>query len=98
MQDQVSTAVGTVVAAINRDLQDLVPTNGSINGTQLQQDAAGLLSVAQTAVFNAVPEISDTIESVTNFVDMYTGVNLTTQANQALAILAREAPAFNFTL
>lgn len=96
--DPVSTAVGTVVATINRDLQDLVPTNGSINGTQLQQDAAGLLSVAQAAVFEAVPAISKGIQSVTDFTAMYTGVNLTRQANAALAILAREAPGLNVTV
>ena len=98
MQDPVSTAVGTVVAAINGDLQDLVPASGSINGTQLQQDVAGLLSVAQTSVFSAVPAISNGTQSVVDFTAMYTGVNLTTQANAALAILAREAPAFNFTV
>ena len=98
MQDPVSTGVGTVIAAINSDLQNLVPASGSINGNQLQQEVAGLLSVAQTQVFNAVPAVSNGTQAVTDFTAMYTGVNLTTQANAALAILAQEAPAFNFTV
>lgn len=90
-----STAVGTVIAAVNSDLADLIPASGSINGTQLQQDVASLLYVAQTSIFNAVPAISNGTQALTNFTELYTGVNLTQSANAALALLAAKAPAFN---
>ena len=95
MQDPVSTAVATVIAGINMELQNLVPTSGNINGTQLQQNIASLLYLAQSSITSSIPAISRGTESVTNFTAAYTGVNLTNSANAALSYLTREAPAFN---
>ena len=96
MQDPVSTAVATVIAAINTEIQDLVPRNGSpINGTSLQQNIASLLYLGQTSVTQSIPAISRGTQSLTNFTSEYTGVNLTNSANVALSYLTRVAPAFN---
>ncbi len=95
MQDPVSTAVATVIAAINTELGDLIPTSGNLNGTQIQQNIASLLYLAQTSVFDAVPAVSNGTQTLVNFTSVYTGVNLTTSADAALSYLTRVAPAFN---
>ncbi len=95
LQDPVSTAVGTVIAAINTELAALVPSSGSINGTQVQENIASLLYLAQTSIFNAVPAVSNGTQTAANFTSAYTGVNLTNTADVALQYLTKEAPAFN---
>ena len=95
LQSPVSTAVATVIAAINTELAAAIPTSGAINGTQLQENIASLLYLAQTSIFNAVPAVSNGTEAVTNFTSAYTGVNLTSSADAALSYLTQEAPAFN---
>jgi len=91
----VSTAVGTVIAAINTELAALVPSSGTINGTQVQENIASLLYLAQTSIFNAVPAVSNGTQTAANFTSAYTGVNLTNTADVALQYLTKEAPAFN---
>ncbi|DBA89542.1 TPA: hypothetical protein ACH3X2_004451 [Trebouxia sp. C0005] len=93
--DPVSTAVGTVIAAINTELAALVPSSGSINGTQVQENIASLLYLAQTSIFNAVPAVSNGTQTAANFTSAYTGVNLTNTADVALQYLTQKAPAFN---
>lgn len=95
MQDTVSTAVATVIAAINTELAALVPTSGNLNGTQIQANIASLLYLAQTSIFDSVPAVSNGTQQVVNFTAAYTGVNLTNSADVALSYLTREAPAFN---
>ena len=95
LQDPVSTAVGTVIAAINTELAALVPSSGNINGTQVQENIASLLYLAQTSIFNAVPAVSNGTQTAANFTSAYTGVNLTNTADVALQYLTQEAPAFN---
>ncbi|KAL0048253.1 hypothetical protein WJX82_011189 [Trebouxia sp. C0006] len=93
--DPVSTAVGTVIAAINTELAALVPSSGTINGTQVQENIASLLYLAQTSIFNAVPAVSNGTQTAASFTSAYTGVNLTNTADVALQYLTKEAPAFN---
>ena len=95
LQDAVSTAVATVIAAINTQLAALLPISGDVDGTQLQQSIASLLYLAQTVVFNAVPALSNGTQTVSAFTSEYTGVNLTRSADVALTYLTQEAPAFN---
>lgn len=88
--------MGTVIAAINTELATLLPTAGQpISGTQLQENIASLLYLAQTSVFNAVPALSNGTQALTNFTAEYTGLNLTNSADTALSYLTQVAPAFN---
>ena len=88
-----STAVATVIAAINAQLAQLV-TSGTIDGTQLQQQIASLLYLAQTSVFSAVPALADGTQAVADFTSQYTGVSLLRAVDLALEYVTRQAPAF----
>ncbi|KAL3132781.1 hypothetical protein ABBQ38_006710 [Trebouxia sp. C0009 RCD-2024] len=92
--DEVSSAVATVIAAINAQLAQLL-TSGTINGTQLQQQVASLLYLAQTTVFSAVPTLATGTQAVADFTSQYTGVSLLRGVDYALGYVMREAPAFN---
>lgn len=94
LQDEVSSAVATVIAAINAQLAQLL-TSGTINGTQLQQQVASLLYLAQTTVFSAVPTLATGTQAVADFTSQYTGVSLLRGVDYALGYVMREAPAFN---
>ena len=93
LQDEVSNAVATVIAEINAQVAQL-PTSGTINGTQLQQQIASLLHLSQTSVFQAIPAAANGMQSLSDFTSMYTGANLASGVNAALAYVTSEAPAF----
>lgn len=89
-----STAVATVIAAINTQLAQLL-TSGNINGTELQQQVASLLYVGQTSVFSAVPALANGTRALADFTTQYTGASLFRGVDYALEYITREAPAFN---
>ena len=93
LQDEVSTAVATVIADMNAQMAQL-PASGIINGTQLQQQVASLLYLSQTSLFDAVPAAANGTQALSEFTSQYTGANLTSAVNAALKYVTREAPAF----
>ena len=93
LQDDVSTAVATVIADINAQVAQL-PASGIINGTQLQQQVASLLYLSQTSVFEAVPAVANGTQALSEFTSQYSGTSLTSAVKAALGYVTQEAPAF----
>lgn len=93
LQDEVSTAVATVIADINAQIAQL-PASGIINGTQLQQQIASLLYLSQTSVFDAVPAAANGTQALSDFASQNTGANLTRAVSAALEYVTHAAPAF----
>lgn len=87
--------MATVIAAVNTELAALIPASGSINGTQLQEDVASLLYLAQTSISDAVPAVWNGTQTTTSFVSEYTGQNLVNKMTTARAYVAAQAPAFS---
>ena len=94
LQDDVSTAVATVIAEINARVAQL-PASGAIDGMQLQQQVASLLYLSQTSVFPAIPALQNGTQALSDFTSQHTGPNLTRGVDAALEYIIREAPAFN---
>ena len=65
--------MATAITEINSQLAALIPSDGSINGTALQQNAASLMYLAQTSVYDDVQALWwGTGLNVGQFTDQYT--------------------------
>ena len=88
---QVRDAIGPITAELNSKLAALLPGQGRINGTEIQENTAALLRIAElNTYFDALADWLD----YADFVAAYTGAALTSKVNTTLSTVISQAPAF----
>ena len=88
---QVRDAIGPITADINTRFAALLPVQGHINATAIQENTAALLRLAELDIFNEARE--DWLDYA-DFVAADTGAKLTDSINTTLATVISQAPAF----